>query len=51
MILYVGGTVSEIASSIMEIERSKKRLQKEVDVASEGKFLSVSFSTSEGAPE
>ena len=43
------GTVSEIASGIMEIERSKKRLQKEVDVA-EGKSLSVPLNTSEAAP-
>ena len=44
------GTVSEIASGIMEIERSKKRLKKEVDVAAEGKSLSVPLNTSEDAP-
>ena len=44
------GTVSEIASGIMEIEHSKKRLQKEVDVAAEGKSLSVPLNTSEAAP-
>ena len=44
------GTVSEIASGIIEIERSKKRLQKEVDVAAEGKSLSVPLNTSEATP-
>ena len=34
----------------MEIERSKKRLKKEVDVAAEGKSLSVSLNTTEDAP-
>ena len=41
------GTVSEIASGIMEIERSKKRLKKEVDVTAEGKSLSVPLNTSD----
>jgi len=44
------GTVSEIASGIMEIERSKKRLKKKVDFAAEGKSLSVSLHTTEDAP-
>ena len=44
------GTVSEIASGIMEIERSKKRLQKEADIAAESKSLSVSLNTTEDAP-